>query len=60
MLEGMANHQRRALLEEVVPMLLYAPACRREEFVSAIGYLIRRMDENTGDENFSGTPSGSK
>ena len=52
MLEGMANHQRRALLEEVVPMLLYAPACRREEFVSAIGYLIRRMDENTGEENF--------
>jgi len=52
MLEGMANHQRRALLEEAVPLLLYAPACRREEFVSAIGYLIRRMDENTGEENF--------
>ena len=52
MLEGMANHQRRALLEESVPLLLYAPACRREEFVSAIGYLIRRMDENTGEENF--------
>jgi RHH-type proline utilization regulon transcriptional repressor/proline dehydrogenase/delta 1-pyrroline-5-carboxylate dehydrogenase len=52
MLEGMANHQRRALMEEAVPLLLYAPACRREEFVSAIGYLIRRMDENTGEENF--------
>ncbi|RFC47026.1 MAG: RHH-type transcriptional regulator, proline utilization regulon repressor / proline dehydrogenase [Verrucomicrobia bacterium] len=52
MLEGMANHLRRALVEEMVSMLLYAPACRREEFVSAIGYLIRRMDENTGQENF--------
>ncbi len=33
-------------------MLLYAPACRKEEFLNAIGYLIRRLDENTGPENF--------
>ena len=52
MLEGMANHQRRALLEETRDFLLYAPACRRENFVSAIGYLVRRLDENTGPENF--------
>ncbi len=52
MLEGMAGHQRRALLEECRNLLLYAPACRRDEFLNAIGYLIRRMDENTGDENF--------
>jgi len=52
MLEGMANHQRRALLELVHNMLLYAPACRQEEFVNAIGYLIRRLDENTGPDNF--------
>jgi len=54
MLEGMANHQRRALLERTRRLLLYAPACRREEFTSAIGYLIRRLDENTGPENFLG------
>lgn len=52
MLEGMANHQRRALLEQTRNLLLYAPACRKEEFLNAIGYLIRRLDENTGEENF--------
>jgi RHH-type transcriptional regulator, proline utilization regulon repressor / proline dehydrogenase / delta 1-pyrroline-5-carboxylate dehydrogenase len=52
MLEGMANHQRRALCELVDDMLLYAPATKRDEFVNAIGYLIRRLDENTGPENF--------
>lgn len=54
MLEGMANHQRRALLERTDRLLLYAPACRKEEFLNAIGYLIRRLDENTGPENFLG------
>lgn len=52
MLEGMANHQRRALFENTPHLLLYAPACRKEEFLNAIGYLIRRLDENTGPENF--------
>ncbi|MCM2373088.1 proline dehydrogenase family protein [Aporhodopirellula aestuarii] len=52
MLEGMANHQRRAITNRGVPMLLYAPACRRVDFLNAIGYLIRRLDENTGPENF--------
>jgi RHH-type proline utilization regulon transcriptional repressor/proline dehydrogenase/delta 1-pyrroline-5-carboxylate dehydrogenase len=52
MLEGMANQQRRALLEQTPHLLLYAPACRKEEFLNAIGYLIRRLDENTGPENF--------
>jgi RHH-type proline utilization regulon transcriptional repressor/proline dehydrogenase/delta 1-pyrroline-5-carboxylate dehydrogenase len=54
MLEGMANHQRRALLAHTRRLLLYAPACRKEEFLNAIGYLIRRLDENTGPENFLG------
>ncbi len=52
MLEGMANHQRRALQELVDDLLLYAPACRKEEFIHAIGYLVRRLDENTGPNNF--------
>jgi len=52
MLEGMANAQRRALFELSNNLLLYAPACRRENFINAIGYLIRRLDENTGPENF--------
>lgn len=52
MLEGMANHQRRALFESAPQMLLYAPACKQEDFLNAIGYLIRRLDENTGEQNF--------
>ena len=52
MLEGMANHQRRAMFELSQSVLLYAPACQREEFINAIGYLVRRMDENTGPDNF--------
>ena len=52
MLEGMASHQRRALTKHAENILLYAPACRDEEFINAIGYLIRRLDENTGPDNF--------
>jgi RHH-type proline utilization regulon transcriptional repressor/proline dehydrogenase/delta 1-pyrroline-5-carboxylate dehydrogenase len=52
MLEGMANAQRRALFELSRNLLLYAPACKKENFINAIGYLIRRLDENTGPENF--------
>ena len=52
MLEGMANAQRRALFEMSRNLLLYAPACKKENFINAIGYLIRRLDENTGPENY--------
>ncbi len=52
MLEGMANAQRRALFEMSRNLLLYAPACKKEHFLNAIGYLIRRLDENTGPENY--------
>ena len=52
MLEGMAIHQRRALSEACSNVLLYAPACLRAHFIHAIGYLIRRLDENTGPDNF--------
>ncbi len=52
MLEGMANHIRRALFELNNSVLLYAPATRKEDFINAIGYLVRRLDENTGPDNF--------
>lgn len=52
MLEGMAAHQRRALFELCENLLLYAPACKQEDFINAIGYLVRRLDENTGPDNF--------
>jgi len=52
MLEGMANHVRRAISEISGEVLLYAPVAAREEFINAIAYLVRRLDENTGEENF--------
>ena len=52
MLEGMADHVRRALCEISGEVLLYAPVAKKEEFINAIAYLIRRLDENTGEENF--------
>ncbi|MCF8062689.1 MAG: bifunctional proline dehydrogenase/L-glutamate gamma-semialdehyde dehydrogenase [Deltaproteobacteria bacterium] len=52
MLEGMADHVRRALHETAGDVLLYAPVASREEFINAIAYLVRRLDENTAEENF--------
>jgi RHH-type proline utilization regulon transcriptional repressor/proline dehydrogenase/delta 1-pyrroline-5-carboxylate dehydrogenase len=52
MLEGMADHMRRALSEMSGEVLLYAPVAAKEEFINAIAYLIRRLDENTAGENF--------
>ena len=52
MLEGMANHMRRALFELSDNFVLYAPATKKDNFLNAIGYLVRRLDENTGPDNF--------
>jgi RHH-type proline utilization regulon transcriptional repressor/proline dehydrogenase/delta 1-pyrroline-5-carboxylate dehydrogenase len=52
MLEGMANHQARTVHEAAEGLLLYAPVVKREDFHSAIAYLVRRLDENTSEENF--------
>ncbi len=52
MLEGMADHVRRALQESSGDVLLYAPVAAKDEFINAIAYLIRRLDENTAPENF--------
>ncbi len=52
MLEGMADHVRRAIAEDSSDILLYAPVASKDEFINAIAYLIRRLDENTSPENF--------
>lgn len=52
MLEGMANEHARALDAKGSPVLFYAPIVRKENFHSAIAYLVRRLDENTSPENF--------
>lgn len=52
MLEGMSPHTRRVISEITPSILLYCPASKQHEFHNAISYLIRRLDENTGEENF--------
>ncbi len=52
MLEGMANAEARALVERGHSVLLYAPVTQRDDFASAVAYLVRRLDENTAPENY--------
>ncbi len=52
MLEGMANHIWRAQSAIGNRVILYTPVVKNEHFLNAISYLVRRMDENTGPENF--------
>lgn len=52
MLEGMADHIRRVVQKLTGDILLYCPVATKQEFQHAIAYLIRRLDENTGPENF--------
>ncbi|MDB6081766.1 MAG: hypothetical protein JWO53_1038 [Chlamydiia bacterium] len=52
LLEGMANHIRKVVQELSQNVLLYCPAARKEEFHTAMAYLMRRLDENTHKDNF--------
>ena len=52
MLEGMANHIWRAQKKFGNHVILYTPVVKREHFLNAISYLVRRMDENTAPDNF--------
>ena len=52
MLEGMADHQARAVRDEAGALLVYTPLVPERDFGSALAYLIRRLDENTTPGNF--------
>jgi RHH-type proline utilization regulon transcriptional repressor/proline dehydrogenase/delta 1-pyrroline-5-carboxylate dehydrogenase len=52
MLEGMADHVRRAVQETGQEVVLYAPVATRTQFVNAFAYLLRRLDENSGRQNY--------
>jgi RHH-type proline utilization regulon transcriptional repressor/proline dehydrogenase/delta 1-pyrroline-5-carboxylate dehydrogenase len=52
MLEGMANAEALAVARSGQPVLLYAPVTRKDDFAAAVAYLVRRLDENTSDENY--------
>ncbi|WP_198410793.1 proline dehydrogenase family protein [Microbacterium halophytorum] len=52
MLLGMAQGQAQAVAETVGPVRLYVPVVEPAEFDVAIGYLVRRLEENASGENF--------
>ncbi len=52
MLQGMAPAQARVVRKAAQGLLVYSPIVYREEFGSALAYLIRRLDENTAPGNF--------
>ncbi|MFV0482296.1 MAG: proline dehydrogenase family protein [Campylobacteraceae bacterium] len=52
MLEGMCESARLAIKEISGDVVLYGPTAKKEQFTNAIAYLVRRLDENTGVDNF--------
>ena len=52
MLVGMAPDQADAVRETVGQLILYTPVVHSHEFDAAVGYLVRRLDENASPENF--------
>jgi RHH-type proline utilization regulon transcriptional repressor/proline dehydrogenase/delta 1-pyrroline-5-carboxylate dehydrogenase len=52
MLEGMANPQALAIANRKIRILLYVPVTTKNDFASAVAYLVRRLDENTSVENY--------
>ncbi len=52
MLAGMADSQAAAVAERSGRVLLYVPATARRDFLNALAYLARRLDENTTPEGF--------
>jgi RHH-type proline utilization regulon transcriptional repressor/proline dehydrogenase/delta 1-pyrroline-5-carboxylate dehydrogenase len=52
MLEGMADAHAAAVRAAGGGLLLYAPVAAKDDFESTVAYLVRRLDENTGEENF--------
>ncbi|MEG1607699.1 MAG: bifunctional proline dehydrogenase/L-glutamate gamma-semialdehyde dehydrogenase [Mucinivorans sp.] len=52
MLEGMAPHLWRAMSKLGKRVILYTPVVSEANFLNAVSYLVRRLDENTGKENF--------
>jgi RHH-type proline utilization regulon transcriptional repressor/proline dehydrogenase/delta 1-pyrroline-5-carboxylate dehydrogenase len=52
MLTGISPAQARAVLADTGSLRLYTPVVARRDFDIAIGYLFRRLEENTSPENF--------
>ena len=51
MLEGMSMQASKEI-SQMQKLILYAPVCDIGHFNNAIAYLVRRLDENTAEQNF--------
>lgn len=52
MLEGMAKQTVIEINKQGGNVILYTPVVDKENYISAIAYLVRRLDEGTQDGNF--------
>ncbi len=52
MLSGMALGMQQALLKLTHKLILYCPEAAEKDFQNAVAYLVRRLDENGGEQNF--------
>jgi RHH-type proline utilization regulon transcriptional repressor/proline dehydrogenase/delta 1-pyrroline-5-carboxylate dehydrogenase len=53
MLSGMSEHVAKMFAKELkLNVLIYLPFSSKKDFVSSIGYLVRRLDENTSPDNY--------
>lgn len=53
MLSGMSEYVAKMFVTELkLNVLLYLPFSCKADFISAIGYLVRRLDENTSRDNY--------
>lgn len=49
---SVAGHMQAAIKEDTDNLVLYAPIANKKEFINSVGYLIRRLDENTATDSF--------
>jgi len=52
MLEGMAKSTTIEINKKGVRLILYTPIVEKQNYLNAIAYLVRRLDEGTQDGNF--------
>src|SRR5699024_855252 len=52
MLLGMGSQHVEAIRADAPQVLLYTPVVHPRDFDAAVVYLVRRLEENAGDQNF--------
>ena len=52
MLQGMNDNIAKILAQDGLNIMIYLPFSAKNSFAASISYLIRRLDENTGEDNY--------